>query len=860
MAQTITGTIVVTAAASSSGGGSGTGTSASYITPQTYGGAPDGTTDNYSAMMQAVAASAAAFAAGTPKPVFLSAGSWFWKSPGWGGVSLPSGVEVYGESGTIVSWDSGPYGYPALNVADGSSGVYVHDLTFSRPTRSGVLSGASGVLSSAEAVNNSGSAKGTSGVHVADCVFDASCINSLFGTSGSLIENCQVNGAVTLATLSAGIVEGSTYSSLACDALSAAIPGGSYLIAAYYPNGRYSISGLVVQEIQVGSAGAAAGATSIPVVPFTPGAALPVGAEVQEIIVATGLAMTGAYSKWSTVAPGTPGVWNENCQISGCTVLNCDAADIFINMGYKSLIGGPNTGDGNIGWIGHDMNFDFEYCMECTMQGNEGHFGGNRGCAVETVNSQCQVLDNKIYDVTGEEGIRVTTDLVPSGNPYNLGGHTVSGNEVYRAAVWGIAFQGVDGLISGNTVQGCLVSGIHLENAHGGAYYSASASNTAFTTVRGNTVAHNIGVGVDLLNTMNAVIEDNEIAYNGDNGVAKAVTAPALTAASSTASTLAAGTYLAQVGWLADVYVGGSTRLAAGPPSLPGYVDIALGQQIELDVALPPGAAGLELRFNNQKRYGKYPAGSIGPHTTALLEGCALVAWVDLHGNVTLQNGVTSGVAASVNSDGSLHVVLTADQTPVLDLGRSTSAGFGIWYNGGTGNNQAIRTSGNNVHDNGWAGMSFCNTSNADTFSNHTAYGVYNLGTIQSTTGAAGAPGAITGATISGSPVSVYNPGSNYGGAKMSDCTFSASSCCVFFWDGGWNAFGWTVNGCTLSGDVGIYFNTSVYTQSSQNGGGLQPGLVENCNFTGCTTPIDENGGTLPLLTIGSGNTGLPAA
>lgn len=824
--------------------GAMTTSGAGVIIPEAYGGKPDGS-NSYQALAKAAAASHQ-----LGLPMFLSKGNWYSGGGGWAGVPLLSGVEVYGEPGTICTWDSGQWGYPMFDIAGGSSGVSIHDLTFQQH-------GGSAITSGAAAVNATHTNPQASNIHIYNCNFDAACINNLFGCSDSLIENCNMNGALTRATLAQTLAPGTIYSSVQIEPLVSALGAGAFLYVYFYPQGIFKPG--TFQAI-VTSAAAPVGATLLPVKPFMAEQSLPAGSLVQQIVVSTGFAMTGSYEQWSTATPGPGGVWVNNSTIQGCKAYNCNAADIFINMGYKCFI------QDSFGWVGHDMNFDFEYCVQSIMQRNEGHYGGNRGCAVETINSECQVLDNDIYDVVGESGVRVTTDYVPAKNPYTVGGHIVKGNKIRRCG-WGITFQGTWGTIDSNDVQENQWSGIHLENAFG------PTPATDFVTVTGNAITYNYGCGVDLLNTNYAVIDDtNEIAFNGYLGtVAPLRTAPVLSLGSVAASTLTSGEeFMVALAWQADVPSMGTIIRLTGPASRPGFITTtAANQTIQASVKPPQGVSGVAVYvaprswFEGPNYVNNYLKPSTDFHANALILGGPRLGYVDTQGNATYEvASMTTGLSATVASDGTLNIVISAPATGGF-LFRQYNNGSGVWINSSTGgvSNCTIAA---NMHDNGYAGLWGYGTgmvlgggSSATNVSNHTALVAMS---------GRGLKGGLTAKNVqaSGTYLGIVG-GVTAEGGSIAGCEFSniATDCIRYEGPVGSQSFGFTIDGCKfgVSGPcgTGIYIDATipVFGWARATPG---PGVVSNCQFLSVTTPIDENGGTQNVLTIGAGNVGLPPA
>lgn len=800
------------------------GTSGNVIRPQTFGGVPDGNTNNYTAILKAVQAGAA-----QRLPVFLSSGNWYADTGagGWSGINLPSGTEVFGEAGTLLTWRTDYYeGYPYFGIGNGypastnpSNGVSVHDLAF-RDANGG---------------NAFMSAAGTTGIHIYNVTMLGCGINSLFACIDSTVENCTVDGSRQMAVTTTDLVAGRPYTSLGVRPLEAPIPKGTQLYV--YADATYTVPDV---QVVYTAAAAPADATMLSLVPVTALANIPAGASARRIVISTGLAMTGQYNNWNT-APGTKGNWVVNSAIQNCTVRNCDAADIFINMGYQSYI------QNCYGSVGHDMCFDFEYCVQSVMRDNEGHYGGNRGCAVETINSECQVLDNRLYD-TLWDGIRVTTDYVPAGNTRFLGGHTVSGNQVYRANR-GIAFQGVANVTaSGNEVRESLATGFHIYDVTG-------------ATLTKNTITGNYGCGVEILNSTKVTIDPtNTISGNGLLGLPRPV-APQPTLGSG-ASTLASGEgYALQVCWTADVPVRGGLYTAIGSPSLPVYATpSSSGQTLEFDLTPPPGASGFALRVQPQSSYdaiywSSKPA--IEWTRLALVLGANLLGSVDASGAVTYSGSATSGITAARNGDGSWHVIVSS---PAASNGsyiyHDLTCGAGVFLNASTGADGDI-TVQCPLLDNGyggvygWAyGVVVAGAAGAPiSISGHTALGVFAMDAVQ-----------VSNATIGDVHLGTWG-GTSAGGTHVASVTYQNVEDCIHF-SGAINgaSFNWLVEDCTFGTasapcGTGISLNASdgIPGNAPQ---GATPGEVAACNFTYARTPLDTGSGTstLPQLT---GNIGL---
>lgn len=873
VAQTITGTIIVTAAASSAGG------AVPYLTPQQYGSpGPAATLAEAQAgpaqvayIVKALSAAAANLAAGSgPTDVYLSPGYWLAigknNTYSWGGIPVPPGVSLYGAGvgQTYVTWNRANYGFSAFGVGKNSS---LHDLTFTAPVYLDVSTAISqGTSATAVAISSNAY------LYNIDCELGANmnCNTVGFGTDGAVMDNITGDGGMSVAQITQEIVAGHTYDVISCTPMEVDMSAGTLVYLYSYPTSgtRFDVLKGAVFQSCILSADAPVGATSLSVHPFVAGyggtevaslpvgSTLPSGSHVVTLLVATGVAMTGGYELWST-APAVAGNpnWNVGSVIKNCAFINCMAANVFINMGYKSYI------QNCYGSIGHDMNFDFEYCLYCIMQNNEGHFGGNRGCAVETFNGPCQVLNNRIYDVVGEDGIRVTNDLIPSGNPYPTGGHLVSGNFVDGAAVWGIAFQGTYGTIEGNTTQRSLISGIHLENVPP---YSTTAATR--TTISANEISYNYGQGIDFLNSENCVVDGtNHIHHNGwlTSTLEPNRLAPTLTLVSATGSTLASGApYAVAFGYTAYVTSGGMGKNLDGPPGLPAFITpTASGQGVAFDVALPAGASGVHVRcsplsaLTTGAGLTQYPVPSLTPEYNAILGSAAGLGFVDAQGNVTYDSPNTSGITASVNANGSLHVVVTAPAaagSPMLQP--AETHGSGIWLNPGTGGVADVTIQGApsgsapNIHDNGYAGI-YGGAGGAIldgvTVANHTAVGswVGHWGHQPQ-----------TGGSYSGSFIGLW--ADMNGAAPATDISQVAFSDCIqcIHFDGPAGA-GYNVSACHFTNsDVGMFItNQSVYPPYGTI-------TVEGCDFSGVTTPVDLDGNPQDVLTIGSGNTGIPAA
>lgn len=798
--------------ASSSGGGTSS-TPAGVITPLAYGGAPDGTTDNYQAIAQAAAAAAA-----QKLPLYIPAGAWVLGS----GLTLPAGLEVYGESGSVLHVSTSEWYFPFMSLNDS---CYVHDLTFVCATG-----------------RSMGSPAGASGLRLSNCQFFGCAVNSFFACVDSTIDGCTVDGSVGVAKTTTALAAGTAYTSLGVEGLETSLTSGQQLYL--YVDPTYADE--TFQVVYTSSA-VAAGATSIPLQPVTALADIPAGSSVRNIVVSTGLSMTGAYDNWNST-PGPGDAWVVNSAIQNCTVRNCDAADVFINMGYKCLM------QNNYGSVGHDMNFDFEYCVQSIMQNNEGHFGGNRGCAVETINSECQVLDNKIYD-TLWDGIRATTDLVPSGNARPIGGHVVSGNYVRRANR-GIAFQAVPGsTMAGNDVAECLLTGAHLYNIYPG-------------LVKGNNIHDNYGTGIELLNSSQVAnpvtINGNRITQNGYlNGVAPARAAlQGLTVASGT-STLAPGDYAISYSWVATVATRGGLYSTWSSPSLPALATVtAVGQVVQLpDLTLPTGIDGVAVfvfpasYINQVIPWYSRPATGLADYATAI--GGLLLGQVAADGTITYDGGATAGLSASVPSTGVLRIDVTG---PAPTQGTIASYSFGccsgVWANPGTGAVAGVVLQDNTITDNGSNGVQCPGSVSGGNVSGHTAAAL--AGIMQAST-----------AQLSGSLFGIFPPPSS-GHGTFEDCQISdiGQDCIHFSAAVNGQCWDYTINGCTFSGaPVGIYMDAAVTTGRGGDStlapfpgdatSPVQPSLVEHCTFTNVQTPIDKNSGTQDVLTIGTGNVGV---
>lgn len=795
-------------------------TPAGVILPQTYGGVPDGTTNNYAALTRAMAA-----AATQRLPVFLGKGTWYADTGagGWSGIAVPSGVEVYGETGTALTWRTDySEDYPYFGINGGTSGQSIHDLTF--------VDGNGG-----NTINGPGGGKPITGVQIANLSLHGCALNSLFACVDSTIQNCTVDGSVEDAVTTAPMVAGTIYSSLLVRPLAAPIAAGTQLYV--YADPTYASETF---QIVYTSAAAPAGATTLPLKPVFAQADIPAGASARRLVVSTGIAMTGQYSNWNS-APGTLGSWVVNSAIKNCTVRNCMAANIFINMGYQCLI------EGNYGSVGHDMNFDFEYCVDSTQQNNEGHFGGNRGCAVETVNSGCRVINNTIYDTT-QDGIRVTTDYVPPGNTRNIGGHLVQGNTVKRA-YRGIAIQGTDAVVQGNTATECFRAGCYLFNTND------------LTSVDENTFSGNYGSGIELLNSTGVKIGMTTPNTATDNGYQPQRTAPALTVAAGSGS-LPVDEYAVALQWGQDVYTTGVITSRLGAPTLPAFATLtAAGQVLTLDVPVPTGATTLAVNIGSKTFFGslqsyQVPGGEDYFGNGALLLSCPRLGEVDLPtGTVTYANGVTAGLAVSVSA-GVAHITISAPAKPPSNNAPSMTNDFtvcaGIYFNNDTGSVGAITMGANIIRGNGYAGVYGTCGGLAITggeISTHTAAGVW-----------AGNPAPdISGVTVSDSYLGLTGGGGAQG-AQFKDCTLSALQEGIhFFANGGGQCWGFGVDGCTFNAmPVGIACNA--YTQSvpsNRSGAAPDPGVVSNCTFTNVQTPVDTKGGKYDVITIGTGNVGV---
>lgn len=794
-------------------GGTGGAAPAGVISLATYGGVADGTTDNTAALVRAIAAAQV-----QRLPMYFGDGDWHFT----GTVSLPAGVEVFGSTSAVLTWTA-PWYTPLFTIK--GDDVTVHDLTF---------------VSTGGAQCVVGGATNFSRANVYNLDLRGCAINSLFGCIDATISNCTVDGSTERATLTAPIVTGNTYTSLPVSPVSAALSKGTQLYI--YADPTYADETF---QVVYTSAAVAAGATSLPITPLVAAVDLPSGASVRQIVVSTGIAMTGAYENWNTT-PGPGGSWVVTSTIKNCTVRNCDAADIFINMGYQC------TMEDNYGSVGHDMNFDFEYCYQSVMQNNEGHFGGNRGCAVETINSECQVLNNKLYD-TLWDGIRVTSDITVAGNPRTAGGHLVKGNYVRRANR-GIAFQAVGSTMAGNDVAECLLTGAHL-------YNESSA------LVTGNNFHDNCGTGVELLNSSTAAnpvtVSGNTIARNGYlNGVAPVRAAPTVTVAAGT-STLAAGTYAVSYGWTATVAARGGLYHTYSSVSVPALVTVTAGQVMHLeDITLPAGVDGIVVCVlpesyvtgNTLIPWYAKPGGTLQDFALAI--GGLVLGEVAADGTITYDGGATSGLVATA-SGGTLSVTITGAATLGGQIvSRSFANASGIWADPATGGVAGVVMQDNTITDNGMAGVLCPGTVTAGTIGTHTAAGVLGVATA-------------SGVSVSDAVFGIY-PAASSGHGSFVDCAFSGLDVDGIHFSPAINGQCWdyTINGCTFSGmPVGIYMSAAV---SNGRGGGsalapfpgdasapVQPTLVENCTFTNVQTPVDTDGGTQDVITIGSGNVGV---
>lgn len=795
---------------------SASGRPSGVIVPQTYGGVPDGVRDNFGPLTKAVAAAATA-----GKPVFLSSGVWYadtGRVGGWNGINLPSGLEVYGEPGTVLTWKTTYYeAYPYFGVGDAysgsahrTSGVSIHDLTFAD------THGGNAVMSAA----------GTANIALRNLTMRGCGVNSLFACIDSVIENCTVDGSIARASLRSPLRVGHTYASLSVTPLRAALPKGTQLYV--YADRTYTDNTFLVVYT---AAASSVGATTVPLVPVAAPAALPVGASVRQIVISTGLAMTGAYNNWNTT-PGPNGSWVVNSAIRNCTVRNCDAANIFINMGYRSTI------ENCYGSVGHDMNFDFEYCVQSVMQNNESHFGGNRGCAVETINSQCQVLGNKVYNALWD-GIRVTNDVSIPGSPRTGGGHLVKGNYVRRANR-GIAFQAVQSsVMEDNDVAECLLTGAHIFNM-----YPATVANNNFHD--------NYGVGVELLNSSTAAnpvtLTGNRITGNGTlNGVAPLRAAPTVTVGTG-ASSLAPGTYAVSYGYTATVAARGGAYHIHGPVSAPAVVTVAAGQVIRLPaITLPAGTDGIvvcvlpESYVTRNLLVPWYAKPGASLRDFALAVGGLVLGEVAADGGISYDGGATSGLVASVRA-GTLRVSITGAATTRGEvLSRSFANASGIWANGATGAVAAVAMEGNTISGNGQAGVMCPGTISGGTISDHTA---------------AGATGVTraSGVTISDAVLGLVPPPSS-GGGTYEKCVIRDMAAEGIHFSGAINGqcFSYVMDDCTFSGmPVGVYIDANVGFPG--NATRPAPNLVENCTFRNVPTPVSEDGGTQKVVAMGTGN------
>lgn len=791
---------------------------AGVITPQAYGGKPDGGTDNYRPILDALAAAAA-----QKKPVFLSAGTWY-VDPGpggWLGVQVPTGVEVFGESRTICTWKSSYYeAYPYFGIATGSAAVSIHDLTFQD------ANGGNAILSQPNARN----------IHIYNLHMLGSGINSLYACVNSVVEDCVLDGSVQRTRLTAPLKAGRTYASLSVRAMPQALAKGAQLYL--YRDPTYVDPAF---QVVYTSAAVPAGATELPLQPERVAVDIPAGASARQIVISTGIAMTGAYERWNST-PGPDGNWVVGSTIRRCTVRNCDAANVFINMGYQSTI------EDCYGSVAHDMNFDLEYCVRSSQRNNEGHFGGNRGCAVEMVNSECAVEGNTLYD-TLWDGIRVTTDYVPPGNTRFLGGHTVAGNRVYRANR-GIAFQGVASVTaSGNEVRESLATGFHIYDVTG-------------ATLAKNTVTGNYGCGVEILNSTKVTMDPtNVITDNGLLGLSRPV-APQPRIGTGASTLASAEGYALQVCWTADVPVRGGLYTAIGSPSLPVYATpSAGGQTLEFDLSPPPGASGFALRVQPQSSYDAiYWSSKPATEWTrlALVLGANLLGSVDASGAVTYSGSATSGIAAARNSDGSWHVTVSA---PAASDGSAIyhdlTCGAGVFLNASTGANGDINVQCP-LRDNGyggvygWAyGVVVGGAPGAPVpISGHTALGVFAMDAAH-----------VSNATISDVHLGAWG-GTSAGGSRLSRVTFQNVQDCLHF-SGAINGacFNWNVENCTFgtadaSCGTGVSLNANRQIPGNAPAGS-SPGAITACDFTHCKIPLDLGGGTTTVPAL-SGNS-MPA-
>ena len=865
VAQTITGTIIVTAAASSAGG------AVPYLTPQQYGSpGPAATLADAQAgpaqvayIVKALSAAAANLAAGSgPTDVYLSPGYWLAiganNTYGWGGIPIPPGVSLYGAGvgQTYVTWNRDTWGYEAFGVGKNSS---LHDLSFTAPanlnaTPIQTLSQATAVAVSANAY-----------IYNVDCTLGASvnCNTGGVGTTGAIFNNITVDGCAPWAALTQEIVYGQTYDTLACTPLQTALSSGTQIYLYSYPTSGTRaevLKGAVMQSCYL-SAAAAEGATSLTVTPFVaghggtenasllPGASLPSGSLVQTIINGTGIALTGGYENWSTAPPvaGNPN-WNIGAVIRNCVSINNSAADIFINMGYEALM------ENCYGSIGHDMNFDFEFCRKSIMQNNEGHFGGNRGCAVESINSECQVLNNDIQD-TLADGIRITNDggFIPANNPYNLGGHTVAGNKVLRCGR-GIAIQAAPSTIDGNVVQFCGI-GVWLNNLS--SHSTVTPHQNGDTVLTNNTVTYNYDYGVAVSNSDSITVgEGNEIAFNGYLGtVAPNRAAPVLSSEAVASSSLQAGTgYAIAYGYGAAVLMSGKQQTVFTASGLPAFfTPTASGQGAAFDVSLPDGVDMIEVRCSSEPTMVSpgnngltgYPVPSQNWMDNAILSGPQVLGHVDRAGTVTYATPNTSGFSATVNNDGSLHIVVTSPGSGPFSYMFGRGAGvFFSTFTGGVGDITIGGTSCS-IHDNGYAGIWGAAdpvTLDNITIANHTAVGVWRGGWNSTPASAL---------TINGAYYGLWAP-ENGAGATLS--ALSISHCVEAIHVDGSQGQGYTLENSAISDcSVGVFI-----TYQCMNPG--DSWTIQDTAFTNVTTPVDLDGNPKDVLTIGSGNTGIPAA
>lgn len=644
------------------------------VTPQMFGGRADGDsatpTDNGPAM---AAAAQAAVASGVE--LFVPAGHYWANSTSWdGAASLPAGLRLRGARGTTFTWQNPVgIGYPLFNIA--GDDVRVRGLTFTHPA------GGSAITSSA----------GLQRLVVDKCDFLGACINRLFACAYSSIRNCRANGALTRAALVQPLNAGTMCGALQVDSVQVAIPTNALLYVYLYPDGVYAPG--MFQTVTT-TAAVPVGAAVIPVVPFLCQVSLPVGAVVQEIVVSTAFSMTGQYTNWSS-APLEPGPsWVVKSAIEGCTAMNCNAANMFINMGYRSQI------KDCLGIVAHDTGLDLEYCVQSKIVHSTQRFGGNRCISVELVNSECEVGYCTATDCTSEDGIRVTTDYVPAANPYSLGGHRVHHCTTERC-YWGIAFQGTWGRITHCTSRYNVAAGVHLENA-------PDPGSPEKTVLKYNTLTHNYGVGMDTLNTGNPEVGPNEIAFNGWlGGQAPPRSAPQLTVEAGTSS-FAADSVAVSYAWYAGVPAMGTTQALQGAPSLPAVAAVTgAGQVIAFDVTPPPGmgvAVGVQslASYLGMIPWYNRPAQGIGE--LSVLVPPRVLGYVDAGGNVTYSGSATGGITVTPQG-GHLHIVVSAEAasnavSPAFDW----SNGAGVWFNPGTGANTNARI-GATIHDNGYAGV-----------------------------------------------------------------------------------------------------------------------------------------------------------